>query len=62
MADNETPPYEVACENGICRVVDTAGQVVCVCGDQTNAESYLVLLNQAYKRGYKAGYREAKSH
>lgn len=31
-----------------------------VCGDESSATHYAVLLNEAYQRGSKAGYRKAK--
>jgi len=35
-------------------------KLVLQCGDQQSAEQYVVLMNQAYRRGYKAGYRSAR--
>ena len=42
------------------RVVDASGSTICVCGSRPNAEGYAALLNQAYRRGYKTGYRVAR--
>lgn len=41
-------------------VIDIEGNVFLDCGGQGNAEHYAGILNQAYRRGYKAGYRAAK--
>ena len=41
-------------------VVDDTGQAVVTSTNAANAEQYAVLLNQAYRRGYKAGARHAR--
>lgn len=61
MPDSETRPYTVGENDGFHAVLDAAGEVVCTCGDAMNAHQYAVLLNQAYERGYKTGYRKAKA-
>ena len=33
--------------------------MILACGAEANAGQYAALLNQAYRRGYKAGYRKA---
>lgn len=35
--------------------------VIVACGHEANASQYAVLLTQAYRRGYKAGYRKGRS-
>ena len=60
MRDIESDPYRVNPRNAGFEVVDAEGQVMLVCQDQHSAENYAVLLNQAYQRGYKAGYRQAR--
>ena len=42
------------------KVVDWEENVVLHCGDKPSAEQYAVLLNQAFRRGYKAGFRKAR--
>ena len=42
-------------------VADENGQEVVVCGDARSAEHYAALLGQAYQRGYKRGYHEARA-
>ncbi len=41
-------------------VRNAAGRTVMVCRDEGSAAEYAVLLNEAYRRGYQAGYRQAK--
>lgn len=54
-------PYQVSAREGRFQVVDASGRVVVVCRDQVSAVDYAVLLNEAYRRGYKAGYRQARA-
>ena len=59
--DEHTPAYHVdSDERDDWGVYDANDQLICACGTRTNAERYAVMLNQAFKRGYKTGYREAK--
>lgn len=61
MVDPEDkPPYAVEPEDGRFRVVDGEGNTILVCGDAASAEQYAVLMNQAFRRGFSAGYREAR--
>lgn len=58
---NEDPPYAVAQEDdGRYRVVSDTGLTICVLADRTNAEQYAVLLTEAFRRGFKLGYRDGK--
>lgn len=41
-------------------VMDESDRVVLVCRDKNSADEYVVLLNNAYRKGFKAGYREAR--
>lgn len=61
MDNHESPPYKAHTDEGTHRVVDHAGQTVCVCGTFADAQQYAVILNQAYELGYKMGYRAAKA-
>jgi hypothetical protein len=56
----EIPPYRVAPEGNGFRVLDTNDHVIITCSTAANAEQYAALLNEAYRRGYKAGFRNAK--
>lgn len=60
LATDDDKPYSVEPEQrGVYRVV--FGQtVVCTCVGESNAQQYATLLNQAYQRGHKAGYRAGK--
>lgn len=60
MPDSEEKIYRVKAENGSFRVLDEADRVIMVCGDQGSANEYAVVLNNAYRKGFKAGYREGK--
>jgi hypothetical protein len=61
MSDPEEPePYCVEPAPGGFQVVDAAGEIILACGDEANAGQYAALLSQAYRRGYKAGYRTAR--
>ena len=62
MTDPEqNEPYRVEAAQGVFQIVDAAGEVILACGEEANAGQYAALLNQAYRRGYKAGYRKARS-
>jgi hypothetical protein len=58
--EGEDSPYRVDLHGDVYAVFDDKGEVVCVCGTETNARHYEVLLRQAYTRGFKAGYRAGK--
>ncbi|WP_182869871.1 hypothetical protein [Stieleria mannarensis] len=57
----ESQLFHVVEESGKFEVLDPSGRSLMTCRDTASAEHYATLLNQAYKRGYKDGYREAKS-
>ncbi len=59
MDENESP-YSVQSTQNHIRVVDESERVVLNCGDLANAEQYCALLNQAFQRGFKAGFRAAR--
>jgi hypothetical protein len=58
--DDSEPPYQVRSAESLFQIADESGRVVLNSGDRANAEQYAALLNQAFKRGYKAGFRAAK--
>ena len=60
MPMDETLPYRATPKNGVWEVHDESGRVIVVCRDERSATDYAVLLNEAYQRGHKAGYRHAK--
>jgi hypothetical protein len=58
---DERQPYTVEAEGGRFRVLDWEGRVILVCDDAPNAEHYAVLMNQAFRRGFDAGYGKARN-
>ena len=60
MPDVEPEPYRVNAREGRFEVLDRSNKPVMICRDEGSATNYVDLLNQAYERGYKSGYREAK--
>ena len=42
------------------RVMDDNGQTVVTCRDKRSAEHYATLLQRAYNKGYRAGFRLAR--
>ena len=60
MSDVEPEPFRVNARDGRFEVLDRSNRVMMVCGDEGSATNYVDLLNQAYRQGYKSGYREAK--
>jgi hypothetical protein len=52
--------YRAQSEENHFRVLDESGREVLNCGNLAGAEQYAALLNQAFKRGYKTGFREAR--
>jgi len=60
MNNDADPPYRTQPNVGQFDVMDETGRLVVACGDTANAEQYAALLNEAYRRGYKAGYRAAR--
>ena len=57
---DEREPYTTRPEDGRFSVVDWEGNVILVCGDSPSAEQYAVLMNQAFRRGFKAGFRKGR--
>ena len=57
---DERLPYTVEAEGGRFTVLDRERNVILVCGDSPNAEQYAVLMNQAFRCGFDAGYREGR--
>ena len=61
MEDKETHVYRVIEGDGGFAVVNDSGNVILVCHDEASAANYVVLLNEAFERGYKMGCRDAKN-
>jgi hypothetical protein len=60
MEDPERQLYRVNERDGTFEVLNDSGNVALVCNDEPSAANYAVLLSEAYQRGYKVGYRDAK--
>jgi hypothetical protein len=60
MFDDTANPYRAAPGERGFAVLDESGRVVVVCADERSAVDYAVLLTEAYRRGYKAGYRHGR--
>jgi hypothetical protein len=60
MEDTAPHLHRVIERDGKFDVLNSSGAVVLVCHDEASATNYAVLLSEAFQRGYKAGYRDAK--
>lgn len=60
MSDENALPYRAVSDQGRYCVLADDDQQILACGDERSAQHYVSLLNQAYQRGYRAGYREAR--
>ncbi len=58
MPDPELQPYGVESRADRFEVRDLSGRTLLVCRDRGSAAEYAVLLNEAYRRGFRAGYRQ----
>lgn len=58
---SDSTPYRVQSnpESNSFAVVGTDDRTVVTCAHQQAAEHYTALLNQAFKAGFRQGYREA---
>jgi hypothetical protein len=54
------PAYQVVKQSDSYAVVDSGGGSVVTCQNELNAHHYAELLNRAYDRGFKAGYKTGK--
>ena len=60
MTYAEAEPYRVVPDGDAYRVVDGEDRQVLSCRDASSAQQYAVLMNQAYRSGYRAGHRDAR--
>jgi hypothetical protein len=56
---DEQPPFRVEPNGEGFKVVDWEGKTVVNSTTLGNAEQYAAMLGDAYRRGYKAGFRKA---
>ena len=61
MLEDRLPAYEVTNADDRFEVVNDDGRVCMVCRDEPSARHYAELMNQAFSRGYKSGYRDARN-
>ena len=57
---DEREPYAVRSDDARFEIVDWEGNVILTCGDSASAEQYAALMNQAFRRGFKAGFRKGR--
>ncbi len=60
MFDDLSEPYRINATVGRCEVRDELDRVILVCRDAASAQTYVVLLNEAYRRGCQAGFHQAR--
>lgn len=53
-------PYRSEERGAAFAVVDERGEVVLACGDEMTAARWAATLNEAFRRGYRAGWRDGK--
>ena len=58
VKDDPQSAYTVHERDGRYQVRAASGRVIMVCADEGSASHYAVLLNEAYRAGYKLGYRD----
>jgi len=58
VKDDPQSAYTVHERDGRYQVRAASGRVIMVCNDESSAAHYVVLLNEAYRAGYKLGYRD----
>jgi hypothetical protein len=59
--DSQEYEYTAVPEDDRFSVQSPDGRTVLKCADRHSAEHYAVLLSAAFRLGYKAGYRDARS-
>ena len=58
---DEKEPYRIEPDGPRFKITDWEENVALLCSDRPSAEQYAVLMNQAFRRGYKVGYRKART-
>ncbi|MDH3895585.1 MAG: hypothetical protein OES78_13585 [Chromatiales bacterium] len=59
MSTDPEKPYSIEVANGRVEVRTASGRVIMACADQASAAHYATLLNEAFRAGYKSGFRDA---
>jgi hypothetical protein len=60
MPDGDQPAYRTEGEKDRFSVMDDGNRVIVVCRDKGSADQYASVLNEAFKKGFKAGFRKGK--
>jgi hypothetical protein len=59
MSTDPEKPYSIEAADGRVEVRAASGRVIMACADQASAAHYASLLNEAFRSGYKSGFRDA---
>jgi hypothetical protein len=59
MSTDREKPYSIEVANGRVEVRAASGRVIMACADEASAAHYATLLNEAFRAGYKSGFRDA---
>ncbi len=59
MTSESEKPYSIEASDGRFEVRSASGRVVMACADESSAAHYATLLNEAFRAGYKSGFRDA---
>ena len=57
----EEAVYQVRSVENKYQVIDNNQRIIIECRDEQNARHYAVLLNSAFSKGYKTGYKDGRS-
>ncbi len=60
--DDSHIAYAVKARDGRFEVCAATGRVIMVCHDDRSAAHYASLLNEAFRAGYKKGYRDGRAN
>jgi hypothetical protein len=58
--DNEESSYQVEQREDVFKVLSPSGMTIMDCRDRHSAEHYAVLLTEAYRIGFRSGFRAGK--
>ena len=61
MSNSGDSHYRIETKESEFWLIDESGNKILVCRDRGSAEHYLVLVNEAFKRGYKLGFRDGRT-
>jgi len=61
MREADEDAYTIKQQDQSFVIQDDSGRTIVTARDRGSAETYAVLLNEAYRKGYKDGYRQGKA-